>query len=92
MSLMESVTPVTSHKKAYQLLDIRRQTNIDLDSTFYMGGDNTDFQALDLVRDSGGVAVAFNGTDFAVRGSTIAILSKDSTVGPFSRSSSSAAG
>ena len=81
MSLMESVTPVTSHKKAYQLLDIRRQTNIDLDSTFYMGGDNTDFQALDLVRDSGGVAVAFNGTDFAVRGSTIAILSKDSTVG-----------
>ena len=81
MSLMESVTPVTSHKKAYQLLDIRRQTNIDLDSTFYIGGDNTDFQALDLVRDSGGVAVSFNGTDFAVRGSTIAILSKDSTVG-----------
>ena len=28
MSLMESVVPVTSHKKAYQLLDIRRQTNI----------------------------------------------------------------
>lgn len=81
MSLMESVTPVTSHKKAYQLLDIRRQTNIDLDSTFYIGGDNTDFQALDLIRDSGGVAVSFNGTDFAVRGSTIAILSKDSTVG-----------
>lgn len=81
MSLMESVIPVTSHKKAYQLLDNRRQTNIDLDSTFYIGGDNTDFQAMDLVRDSGGVSVSFNGTDFAVRGSTIAILSKDSTVG-----------
>ena len=81
MSLMESVVPVTSHKKAYQLLDIRRQTNIDLDSTFYLGSDNTDFQSLDLVRDAGGVSVAFNGTDFAVRGSTIAILSKDSTVG-----------
>ena len=81
MSLMESVVPVTSHKKAYQLLDIRRQTNIDLDSTFYIGSDNTDFQSLDLVRDAGGVSVAFNGTDFAVRGSTIAILSKDSTVG-----------
>ena len=72
---------MTSHKKAYQLLDIRRQTNIDLDSTFYLGSDNTDFQSLDLVRDAGGVSVAFNGTDFAVRGSTIAILSKDSTVG-----------
>ena len=81
MSLMESVVPVTSHKKAYQLLDIRRQTNIDLDCTFYIGGDNTDFQALDLVRDSGGVAVSFNGTDFAVRGSNVAILSRDATVG-----------
>ncbi len=81
MSLMESVVPVTSHKKAYRLLDIRRYTNIDLESTFYVGGDNTDFQAIDLVRDGGGVSVSFNGTDFAVRGSTIAILSKDSTVG-----------
>lgn len=81
MSLMESVMPVTSHKKAYQLLDIRRQTGIDLDCTLYFGGDNTDFQAMDLVRDSGGVSVAFNGTDFAVRGSNIAILSKDSTIG-----------
>ncbi len=81
MSLMESVVPVTSHKKAYQLLDIRRHTNIDLESTFYIGGDNTDFQAMDLVRDGGGVSVSFNGTDFVVRGSTIAILSKDSTVG-----------
>ncbi len=81
MSLMESVTAVTSHKKAYQLLDIRRQTNIDLDATLYIGGDNTDFQAMDLVRDSGGVSIAFNGTDFAVRGSTVAILSKDATVG-----------
>ena len=81
MSLMESTVPVTSHKKAYQLLDVRRQTSIDLDCTFYLGGDNTDFQSLDLVRDSGGVAVAFNGTDFAVRGSNVAILSKDATVG-----------
>lgn len=81
MSLMESTTPVTSHKKAYQLLDIRRKTNIDLDSTFYIGGDQTDFQPLDLVRDSGGVALSFNGSDFAVRGSNIAIMSKDSTVG-----------
>ncbi len=81
MNLMESTTPVTSHKKAYQLLDIRRQTNIDLDSTVYIGGDHTDYQSLDLVNDSGGLAISFNGTDFAVRGCTIAIMSKDSTVG-----------
>lgn len=81
MNLMESTAPVTAHKKAYQLLDIRRQTNIDLDSTFYIGGDQTDFQPLDLVRDSGGVAISFNGADFAVRGCNIAVMSHDSTVG-----------
>ncbi len=81
MALMESSNPVTSHKKAYQLLDIRKQMGIDLDSTMYIGGEDTDFQCLDLVKDAGGVAIAFNGSDFAVRGSNVAILSKDATVG-----------
>ena len=81
MSLMESSVPVTSHRKAYQLLEIRKQTNIDLDCTMYIGGDDTDYQCLDLVRDAGGAAVSFNGTDFAVRGCNIAIMSKESTVG-----------
>lgn len=81
MGFMESVNAVTSHRKAYQLLDIRKQSSIDLDSTMYIGGEDTDYQCLDLVRDAGGVALSFNGTDFAVRGCNIAILSKDATVG-----------
>ncbi len=81
MGLMESSNPVTSHRKAYQLLDIRKQTNIDLDCTMYIGGEDTDYQCLDLVRDAGGVALSFNGSDFAVRGCNIAVMSKDSTVG-----------
>lgn len=81
MGLMESSIPVNSHRKAYQLLDIRKQSGIDLDCTMYVGGEDTDYQCLDLVRDAGGVAVSFNGSDFAVRGSNIAILSKDATVG-----------
>ena len=81
MTLMESSVPVTSHRKAYQLLDVRKQTNIDLDCTMYIGGDDTDYQCLDLVRDAGGAAVSFNGTDFAVRGCNIAIMAKESTAG-----------
>jgi len=81
MALMETVTPMTSHKKAYRLLDIRRTMNIDLDSTMYIGSASTDFQPMDLVRDAGGLSIAFNGEDFAVRGSNIAILSEDTTVG-----------
>ena len=81
MGLMESASPVTSHKKAYQLLDIRKNSGIDLDSTMYIGGEDTDFQCLDLVKDASGVAVSFNGSDFAVRGCNIAVMSRDATVG-----------
>lgn len=81
MNLMESISIVTAHKKAYQLLDIRRQTNIDLDSTFCIGGDKSDFQTMDLVKDSGGMAISYNGSEYAVRGCNIAILSKESTAG-----------
>ena len=81
MKLMDDTTAMSSHKKAYNLLDIRRQTNIDLDSTVYIGGDGTDFQAMDLVRDAGGLSMAFNATDFGVRGANVAVMSNDSTVG-----------
>lgn len=81
MKLMNETTVMNSHKKAYNLLDIRRQTNIDLDSTVYIGGDGTDYQAMDLVQDAGGLSIAFNATDFGVRGANVAVMSNDSTVG-----------
>lgn len=79
MGLMESTDAMTSHKKAYRMLDIRRLTAIDLDCTMYVGSSSTDFQPMDLVRDEGGLAIAFNGEEFAVRGSNVAILSEDTT-------------
>ncbi len=81
MGLMESTDAMTSHKKAYRLLDIRRLTAIDLDSTMYIGSSSTDFQPMDLIRDAGGLSVSFNGEEFAVRGSNVAVLSEDTTVG-----------
>jgi len=80
MSLMESTDAQTSHKKAYRMLDIRRLTAIDLDCTMYVGSASTDFQPMDLISEAGGLALAFNGEDFAVRGATIATLSEDTTV------------
>lgn len=80
MGLMESTDAMTSHKKAYRMLDIRRLTAIDLDSTMYIGSASTDFQPLDLVRDANGLAISFNGQEFTVRGSNVAIMSEDTTV------------
>jgi predicted HAD superfamily phosphohydrolase len=79
-SMMRSMTSVGSNDKAYALLEIRRKTSIDLDGTAYIGSDTSDYQSMELVKESGGLALSFNGADFAVRGSNVAILSNDCTV------------
>jgi predicted HAD superfamily phosphohydrolase len=78
--MMRNMKSVGTNDKALYLLDIRKRTQIDLDGTAYIGGDITDYQALDLVRDMSGLAMSFNGSDFAVRGCNIAVLSRDCTV------------
>lgn len=80
MSLMESIDPLNSFKKGYSLVNLRKETNIDFDSTVFVGSDHTDFQSLDLVRDQNGLAIAFNGEEFAVRGCNVCVNSNDSTV------------
>lgn len=79
-SIMRSMASIGSNEKAYTLLEIRRKTSIDLDGTVYIGSDTSDYQAMELVNESGGLALSFNGEDFAVRGSNVAVLSNDCTV------------
>lgn len=79
-AIMRSMSSVGSNEKAYTLLEIRRRTSIELDGTVYIGSDTSDYQAMELVNESGGLALSFNGEDFAVRGSNIAVLSNDCTV------------
>lgn len=77
--LIQSTNAVGANEKAYALLDIRKGTQVDLDGTAYIGGERIDYQVLDLVKDGNGLAMAFNGTEFAVHGSNVAVLSDDCT-------------
>lgn len=79
-SIMRSMSSIGSSEKAYTLLEIRRRTSVDLDGTAYVGSHTSDYQAMELVNESGGLSISFNGDDFAVRGSNIAVLSNDCTV------------
>lgn len=78
-SLMDASLPLGSNEKAYSLLDIRKRTMIDFDGTAYIGGDMNDYQAMDLVRDGSGLALSFNGSEFAVHGCNVAVMSRDCT-------------
>jgi len=76
-SLISGVNPLGGNEKAYSILDIRRKTMVDLDETMYVGGGIADIQAMELVRDGGGLAVSFNGNRYAVREADVAVMSPD---------------
>ncbi|MDR3206690.1 MAG: hypothetical protein LBT41_06350 [Candidatus Methanoplasma sp.] len=78
--LMRDVKTMGTDEKAYCLLETSKRNQIDLEGTAYVGGDLTDYQAMDVVRDSSGLSLSFNGSDFAVRGSNVAVMSRDCTV------------
>ena len=77
---LQEVIPIGANEKSYTLLEIRRQSSIDFNSTVYVGGGNTDHQALDIVSDGGGLSISFNGCGDAVRSSNVSIISPDSVV------------
>ena len=78
--MMQTMATVSANEKAYALLDIRKNTQVDLDGTAYIGGEFIDFQVMDLIKDGNGMAMAFNGSELAVHGSNVAVLSEDCTV------------
>ncbi|MCQ2079584.1 MAG: hypothetical protein MJZ38_06000 [archaeon] len=80
MEILQTMSTIGPNEKAYGLLDIRKNTQVDLDGTVYIGGELIDFQVMDLVKDGNGLSMSFNGTEFAVHGCNVAVLSEDCTV------------
>ncbi|MCL2296069.1 MAG: hypothetical protein FWC29_03180 [Methanomassiliicoccaceae archaeon] len=78
--IMTQCRPIGTNEKAHFLISLRKRTQIDFEGTAFIGGDITDIHLLDVIRDGGGLAMSFNGCDFAVRKSNIAVLSRDCTV------------
>ena len=77
---LSHVVSIGSNEKSYALLEIRNQTEINFDATVYVGSSPSDNNAMDIIRDTGGLAVSFNGSAEAVWGSNVAVMSPDSTV------------
>ncbi len=74
------VDPVGGTEKTYSLMDIRRKTGIDMGDTMYIGDEITDVQAMQLVRESGGLAMSYNGDGYAIRDADVAIVSENTAV------------
>jgi energy-converting hydrogenase A subunit R len=78
--MLEEVNPVGGSEKAKAVRDIVEKLECSLGRVIYVGDSITDVPPLRLVRENGGLSVSFNGNDYAVRESDVAVLSGDTTV------------
>jgi energy-converting hydrogenase A subunit R len=73
--MLEEVNPIGGYEKANALKDIVSKLNCRLDNVMYVGDSITDVSPYQLVRESGGLTVSFNGNEYAVREAEVAVIS-----------------
>lgn len=78
--MLTEVNPVGGSEKANSVKIIAKKMNLGLDCVMYIGDSITDSLALKLVKENGGLAISFNGNNYSVRESDIAVLSSNTMV------------
>jgi len=74
------VVTVGGEQKAESIRDAAKSLGVRLSDVMYVGDSITDVEAFRLVRDAGGLAVSFNGNDYAVRNAEVAVMSESNFV------------
>jgi energy-converting hydrogenase A subunit R len=78
-SLVEEVKPVGGEAKKEAVLDIMEKRGFQASGLMYVGDSITDVQPLNFAKENGGIALSFNGNEFALDNASIAAIS-DNTV------------
>lgn len=76
--MFSEVNPMGGKEKAVAVMDIGKKLGIPFSETMYVGDSITDGEAFRLVKDEDGLAVSFNGNQYAVKNAEVAILSENS--------------
>lgn len=78
--IFSDVNPVGGGEKAEAIRDAARKVGVALAGVMYVGDSITDVEAFRLVKQNAGLVVSFNGNQYAVKNSEIAVLSENSIV------------
>jgi energy-converting hydrogenase A subunit R len=76
-SVLHEVSPVGGVEKAEAIKNIVAEAKGDFQNVMYVGDSITDVEAFRLVRQGGGLTLAFDGNSFAVREAEVAVLSEN---------------
>ena len=78
--VLEEVDPVGGKAKAAAVGVILERTSAEVAEVMYVGDSITDLQALEMVKQGGGLAVSFNGNAYAIKGAQVACLGRDTGI------------
>lgn len=78
--MLKEVNPIGGFEKAKAIEDIADKVGVKFSDMMYIGDSITDVQSFQLVRENGGLAVSFNGNNYAVREAEVAVLSNNTAV------------
>jgi energy-converting hydrogenase A subunit R len=80
--VMKQTRPLGGHRKLEALLQHLQKHNLELSQVVVIGDSITDWVMLKKTKEAGGLAISFNGNDYALNNSTLAIISKTCLVTP----------
>lgn len=78
--LMDGVKTVGGEGKRKAVFDIITKNGFKSSDLFYIGDSITDVEPLQFAKAEGGIAVSFNGNEYAIKEAEIAVISYDTTV------------
>ena len=78
--LLQNITLVGGIEKAQKVNVVTSQRKSQLANVMYVGDSITDAQALRLVREHGGLSVAFNGNRYALEQANLAIIAENNYI------------
>ena len=78
--IFSEVNPIGGSEKAKSIENAVERSGVELADVMYVGDSITDEQGFRLVKENGGLAVSFNGNEYAVENAEIAVLSATSIV------------
>jgi energy-converting hydrogenase A subunit R len=79
-NFFKDVVTIGGEQKAKSICDAVEELKAPFKDVMYVGDSITDVEALRLVKEKGGLAVSFNGNDYAVKNADVAVLSENNLV------------
>ena len=75
--IIDEINPVGGSEKARAIREIVETEEVDLEDVFYVGDSITDVEAFRMVKKAGGMALSFNGNDWAVKEASFAVTGQN---------------